>query len=487
MCDTHNRKSTFRYLVSAILISAVFSLTSTAWGQEAKPDKKYASRFEFVKVLSAGEAGYREGRQSFKLRLGAGDWEGTEITESSAWGNGSDGKDLWGWGGGADVSCSEVSKDQAGYYFIYSLQAAGDSKWIAALFRYTMADGSKGVGQAIFPYSNDVSGEPDDSPADPSKAATLSLKLQATLKGHPALVYNIQFTSDGKTLVSSSFRGSKQTKQDSNTLIAWSVADSGKNKVFIPVDQAITCFGISATGKQAAAGKNDYVGIYDLKTSKEVGKLPGPGMVSPTCVAAPEKGTTIAAGLQNSDIVIWDTKTKKLTRTLKGHSGTVISLAYSPDGTQLASGGSDKIARVWDVATGKTLYVLKPEGTDSPVAVVRYSPDGTTLATCANTVHFWDPKTGEPKQVLPAEELYGSRAFSISPNGKLGASMSVNLDDYKQGKIAIWDLGAKKKAAEVIDTDGLVYDVTFSPDSKQLASGGGETVKLWTILQDEKP
>ncbi|MDB5345158.1 MAG: hypothetical protein JWP89_3535 [Schlesneria sp.] len=479
----HNGKLSHRYLTSAILLYAFSTVTTGVWGQVTKPDKKYACRFDFVKILEEGDAGYREGFQSFKLRLGSGDWEGAKVMESSAWGGG---KDLWGWNGGADVAHSEVAKDQTGYFFIYSLKADGASKWIAANFRYELADGSKGVGQALFPYSKEAD-EADSRLAETSKSAAVTLKLRATLKGHPALVYNVQFTSDGKTLVSSSFRGSKQNKQDSYTIIAWSVADAGKSRVFIPADQSITCFGISAAGKQAAVGKNDYVATYDLKTSKEVGKLPGPGMVSPLCVAATEKGTVIAAGLQNYDIVLWDTKTRKATRTLKGHSGAVISLAFSPDGTQLVSGGTDNAARLWDVASGKGLHVLKPEGVDSPVAVVRYSHDGSTLATCANTVHFWNPKTGEAKQVLPPEELYGSRAFAFSPDGKLGASTSINLEDYKQGKITIWDLGTKKKSVEVIDADGLVYDLTFSPDSKQLASGGGETVKLWTIVQDETP
>lgn len=468
---------------AVLLLTLILMVGTDASGEPPKPDKKHASRFEFVAVLKEGDAGFREGYQNIKLRLGSDEWRGAKITESTAWGAGNDGKDLWGWGGGVEAVWSEIEEDRDGHFFIYSLQAAGSSQWVTAMFRYTLSDGSKGVGQAIFPYSSDGMGEmPDASVA----ALSVSLKPRATLKGHPGLVYNVQFTSDGKSVVSSSARGSKQVKQDSNTLIAWSAADGGKTKVLIPTDQPITLFGIVGGGKQAAIGKNDYVAIYDLKTTRETAKLPGPGMVSPTCVTATEAGTLVAAGLQNSDIVVWDMKTKKpATRTLKGHTGAVISLALSPDGTQLASGGSDNSIRLWDVATGKVRHVLSPEGNDSPVAVVRYSHDGSTLATCGNTVYFWDPKTGEAKKLIPSDQLYGTRAFAFSPDGKLGASTSVNLEDYKRGEITVWDLASKQKVAKTIDADGLVYDVCFSPDGKVLASGGGETVKLWTITVDE--
>ncbi|HEY2252805.1 MAG TPA: hypothetical protein VGH74_17155, partial [Planctomycetaceae bacterium] len=145
---------------------------------------------------------------------------------------------------------------------------------------------------------------------------------------------------------------------------------------------------------------------------------------------------------------------------------------------------SDNSARLWNVTTGKQKQKLEPEKADSPVVVVRYSSDGETLATSGDTIHFWDPANGNEKQVLPANELFGTRSIAFSPDGHLAASTSIDLTDYKRGKITLWDLKAAQKLTEVADADGLVYDVAFSPDSKILASGGGETVKLWTIVRD---
>ena len=69
----------------------------------------------------------------------------------------------------------------------------------------------------------------------------------------------------------------------------------------------------------------------------------------------------------------------KLRDTLKGHTGEVFSVAYSPDGKTLASGGDDKMIKLWDVTTGKELATLQEH--TGGVSSVAYSPDGKTLAS----------------------------------------------------------------------------------------------------------
>jgi WD40 repeat protein len=79
----------------------------------------------------------------------------------------------------------------------------------------------------------------------------------------------------------------------------------------------------------------------------------------------------------------------RICRILTGHSGQVIGVAFSPDGTLLATGSPDKTARLWDVATGASVRTLT--GHSAEVAGVAFSPDGTLLATGShdNTARLW--------------------------------------------------------------------------------------------------
>ena len=312
------------------------------------------------------------------------------------------------------------------------------------------------------------------------------LTLKSALKGHPALVYHVQFAPDG-TLVSSSAWSAKGNNPD--TVIAWSVPD-GKKKKGLPLEQSITIFGLFSEGKQAAIGRGDHVGLFDLKTAKEGTKLQAPGMMGIASTAASDKANAVAAGFEKNDIVIWTVpaKGKKAAkpRVLSGHTKPAIRLAFSPDGKQLVSGSQDYSARLWDVSTGKSLHVLTPEKADSPVSAAKYSHDGKLVATTGTRLCFWDPETGEEKEeVLPEKACIGVRSIAFSPDDSLLAVSTINLKDTKKGMIEVWDLKSQEKLAEAADPDGMVYDVDFSPDGKLIAAGGGDTVKLWSLVREK--
>jgi WD40 repeat protein len=104
-------------------------------------------------------------------------------------------------------------------------------------------------------------------------------------------------------------------------------------------------------------------------------------------------------------------------QTLEGHSGWIISVAFSPDGKQVVSGSSDETVRLWDVVTGAALQTL--EGHSGQVTSVAFSPDGKQVASGSydETVRLWDAVTGAALQTLEGHS--GSvTSVAFSSDGK---------------------------------------------------------------------
>jgi len=154
------------------------------------------------------------------------------------------------------------------------------------------------------------------------------------------------------------------------------------------------------------------------------------------------------------------------------HKERVTSVAFSPDGSKLASGSGDNTVKLWDSATGKE---LASSGHTSYVTSVAFSPDGSKLASGSDdkTVKLWDVATGKELASFSGHTSYVT-SVAFSPDGSKLASGS---DD---NTVKLWDIAAGKELATFSGHTSDVTSVAFSPDGSKLASGSGDkTVKLW--------
>ncbi|APA11275.1 hypothetical protein sscle_07g060450 [Sclerotinia sclerotiorum 1980 UF-70] len=196
-------------------------------------------------------------------------------------------------------------------------------------------------------------------------------------------------------------------------------------------------------------------------------------------VAFSPDGTKVASGSQDDTIRLWDAMTGESLQTLEGHSRSVSSVAFSPDGTKVASGSEDKTIRLWDAMTGESLQTL--EGHSGWVSSVAFSPDGTKVASGSEdkTIRLWDAMTGESLQTLEGHSSWVS-SVAFSPDGTKVASGS------RDKTIRLWDAMTGESLQTLEGHSSSVFSVAFSPDGTKVASGSGDkTIRLWDAMTGE--
>ncbi len=194
-------------------------------------------------------------------------------------------------------------------------------------------------------------------------------------------------------------------------------------------------------------------------------------------VAISPDGKTLASGGYDTSIILWDLETRQPGgQPLRGHSDLVRTAAFSPDGRILASGSNDKSIILWDVKNRKRIDPSLTGHSDAVLSVA-FSPDGKTLASGSEdgTIILWDVETHKPiGQPLSGHSNHVT-SLAFSPDGKTLASGSNDKS------ILLWDVKTRQPIGQPLSGHSdPVLSVAFSPDGKTLASGSYDrTIILW--------
>jgi small GTP-binding protein len=218
-------------------------------------------------------------------------------------------------------------------------------------------------------------------------------------------------------------------------------------------------------------------------TFAEIGGSPVPGLTLRQIlrghkgwinrIAWSPDGSYLASPADDKTIRIWDARSGACVRTLSGHTAEVTSVAWSPDGQRLVSASYDMTIRLWETASGK--YFRKLEGHTQAVYGAAWSPDGQRLASASvdGAIHLWEATSGEHLRVLGGHPFTN---VAWSPDSKLLASTSWDKT------VTLWEAATGKCLQTLEGHTREVYDAAWSPDGQRLASASSDrTIRLWEV------
>ena len=174
-------------------------------------------------------------------------------------------------------------------------------------------------------------------------------------------------------------------------------------------------------------------------------------------------------------IKLWNWRDGTLVATIRGHADSVNTVAFSPDGELLASGGDDHQWKLWDVQGQLPIATLlhRIARTRYTVKAVAFSPEGT-LATAGRHVKLWEVSSQTEIATLEHHDYVWALAFS--PDGQLLAAGDG------EGTVKIWEVQTRQAIAQLAGDTNNVYSVAFSPDGRTFATAGYQGhIKLWTV------
>ncbi len=243
----------------------------------------------------------------------------------------------------------------------------------------------------------------------------------------------------------------------------------------------------------ASAGGDGLVRVWEVETGHTLLTYRGHRWrfervnMPPTIynIAWSPEGLRLASAGDGSKVYVWDATTGQTITIYEGHSGllpNVFALAWSPDGKRIASAcssiGFDKTIHIWDATTGQKIlhydshYGLLP---NFSILALAWSPDGTRIAsTCGDkTIRIWNATNGNRISTWRVRSEWVSNLVWSPDNQRIALA---NSDHTAQ----VWDVSTGKLAVTYHGHSDRVRNIAWSPDGSRIATASNDaTVQIW--------
>ncbi len=328
--------------------------------------------------------------------------------------------------------------------------------------------------------------------------APTSTKL-INCQAHQHWTWAIAFSPDGQYLASAS---------DDHRVKLWDVATGECLQTYIGHTFSVNAVTFSPDGQIIASSAQDSTirlwRTFPDNLSPEIQTLVGHQGRVWSIAFSPDGHTLVSGGedltvrlwacperlaLSGADVSRWNVATGECVAEWDAHTAWVRSVAFSPNGRQIASASYDRSIKIWDVAnisdffeksemcqqSGICLHALT--GHQQPVSAIAFSPDGQQLVSSSfdKTIKLWDTNSGKCVKTLLGHR---NRIWTVAfhPNGTQIASGG---DD---NHTKIWDLERGCCIKTIVGHSNAILFVNLSPDGSYLASGNEDTtIRIWSI------
>jgi WD40 repeat protein len=258
----------------------------------------------------------------------------------------------------------------------------------------------------------------------------------AIYQGHTNWTRALAFSADGRMLASSS---------EDCTVRFWDIQTGNQIAILGPHTHTLRGMKFSKDGQRLAiCGDDGLIRIYNLPQLLADASIPS---VESHCI-----------------------------QLLRGHTNWVLSIAYSPDESQMASASADGTVRIWDLATGKCLHILAHEHW---VIRTLFSPDGRQLIVSgmSSTIYVWDTMSGELIKTLSGHLDW---VWSIDTSTDGNTLISAGEDRT----IRVWDLQTGICNTVFNAHQDRIWSISLAPDDRQIVSGSEDrTIRIWDLQQ----
>ena len=288
---------------------------------------------------------------------------------------------------------------------------------------------------------------------------------KATFIGHTRSITSLAFSPDGTTLASGSW---------DETVRLWDVATGAHKTTFTEHTEGISNIAFSPDGSTFASSSfnEKKVRLWDTITGHHKGAIDTPV----NCFAFSFDSSTLAIGNWRGELSLWDVASATHKAEFWGHASDIFSVAFSPDGKTLASGGDDKLY-LWDIDSGARK--LSITGHTDGVYSLAFSPDSKVLASGSwEQILLWDIATSTHVATLFVGDWATNASLAFSPD-------SNTLASEGGFQVHLWDVSSRTHRANIRrygeTTSGYVRyrSIAFSPDGRFLARSASNSVQLW--------